>query len=135
MASPKTLAKKQERARLAGKPLAKAAPLPERAREKAAEVTALLGKRLGSPSRVRPAEPRPDGYIAFVRVVLSGASAVGAFKLDVDIDHLLATAAENVAERVHELTDVLLRQYLEKPLGNSRMKVAIEDEFTYRAQN
>jgi hypothetical protein len=135
MVSPKTLAKKQERARLAGKPYVKAAPLPEHVEKRAREVTAALAKRLGSPSRVRAPELRPDGYIAIVRIVLRGASPVGAFKLDVDIEHMLATPVEAVAERVHDLTDQQMRQYLEKPLANSRMKVAIEDEFAYREQN
>lgn len=135
MANAKTLAKKAERARLAGRPasVAVAGAFGERCHA----INALLAKRYGSPSRVEAPEPLADGRdgVSFVRVVLRGAQRVGRFKTSVHRRYIETTPDDLVAEHIARAQEAALDDYLRKELGNSRLKVAIEDERAYREKS
>lgn len=125
MASSKTIAKKLERARLNGTPskLGIGGDLGDRCKA----ITALLAKRYGHVRRVEAAE-REGGAVRFVRVVLLHGKPVARFKTSVGVEHIMGASDEQIAEHVARLSRSALNEYALKPLGNSRVKVAIEDE-------
>lgn len=125
MATAKTIAKKLERARLNGKPskIGIGGDLGDRCKD----VTRLLAKLYGNPQRVEAAE-RDGDAVRFVRVVLLRGKPCAKFKTSVGVEHIMGARDEQIAEHVAALSRKALNEYALKPLGNARVKVAIEDE-------
>lgn len=125
MANAKTLAKKAERARLNGAPskLGIGGDLGDRCKA----ITALLAESYGNPKRVEAAE-REGNLVRFVRVVLLRGAPVARFKTSISVEHIAVVSNARIASEVARLSQAALNEYALKPLGNSRVKVAIEDE-------